>query len=49
MLRGIVNQSYLTDVSKKIKSVIKDMKEQGKYVQHYAPYGYKKVKRISIN
>lgn len=42
MLRGIVNQSYLTDVSKKIKSVIKDMKEQGKYVQHYAPYGYKK-------
>lgn len=42
MLRGIVNQSYLTDVSKKIKSVIKDMKKQGKYVQHYAPYGYKK-------
>ncbi len=42
MLRGIVNQSYLADVSKKIKSVIKDMKEQGKYVQHYAPYGYKK-------
>lgn len=42
MLRGIVNQSYLTDVSKKIKSVIKDMKEQGKYVQYYAPYGYKK-------
>ena len=42
MLRGIVNQSYLTDVSKKIKSVIKDMKEQSKYVQHYTPYGYRK-------
>lgn len=42
MLRGIVNQSYLADVSKKIKSVIKNMKEQGKYVQHYSPYGYKK-------
>lgn len=42
MLRGIVNQSYLADVSKKIKSVIKNMKEEGKYVQHYAPYGYKK-------
>lgn len=42
MLRGIVNQSYLQDISKKIKSVIKDMKEQGKYVQNGAPYGYKK-------
>jgi DNA invertase Pin-like site-specific DNA recombinase len=42
MLRGIVNQSYLQDVSKKIKSVIKDMKQQGKYVQNYTPYGYKK-------
>lgn len=44
ILRGIVNQSYLADVSKKIKSVIKDMKKQGKYVQKYAPYGYKKSK-----
>ena len=44
MLRGIVNQSYLQDVSKKIKSVIKNMKEQGKYVQYGAPYGYKKSK-----
>lgn len=44
MLRGIVNQSYLADVSKKIKSVVKNMKEQGKYVQHFAPYGYKKSK-----
>ena len=42
MLRGIVNQSYLQDISKKIKSVIKDMKQQGKYVQNYTPYGYKK-------
>ena len=42
MLRGIVNQSYLQDVSKKIKSVIKDLKQQGKYVQNYTPYGYKK-------
>lgn len=42
MLRGIVNQSYLADVSKKIKSVINNMKEQGMYVQYSAPYGYKK-------
>lgn len=42
MLRGIVNQSYLADVSKKIKSVIDNMKKEGLYVQYYAPYGYKK-------
>ena len=42
MLRGIVNQSYLADVSKKIKSVINNMKSEGLYVQRYAPYGYKK-------
>lgn len=42
MLRGIINQSYLADVSKKIKSVVKNMKEEGKYVQYFAPYGYKK-------
>ena len=41
-LKGIINQSYLNDVSKKIKSVIKSKKEEGKFVQHYAPYGYKK-------
>ncbi len=44
MLRGIVNQSYLADVSKKIKSVIDNMKKQGMYVQCKAPYGYKKSK-----
>lgn len=42
MLRGIVNQSYLSDVSKKIKSVIDNMKKEGLYVQSYTPYGYKK-------
>ena len=42
MLKGIINQSYLKDVSIKIKSVIKNMKEQGKYIQKDAPYGYKK-------
>ena len=42
MLKGIINQSYLKDVSKKIKSVIRNKKEEGKFVQHYTPYGYKK-------
>ena len=42
MLKCIINQSYLKDVSKKIKSVIKSKKEEGKFVQHCTPYGYKK-------
>ena len=44
MLKGIINQSYLKDVSQKIKSVIRNKKEEGKFVQHYTPYGYKKDK-----
>ena len=42
MLRGIMNQSYVADISKKIKSVKTDMKKQGKYVEKNVPYGYKK-------
>lgn len=42
MLRGIMNQSYVADISKKIKAVKSDMKKQGKYVEHNVPYGYKK-------
>ena len=42
MLKGIINQSYLKDMSKKIKSVIKNKKEEGKFIQFYTPYGYKK-------
>ena len=42
MLRGIINQSYLSDLSKKVKSVKNDMKNEGKYVEYYTPYGYKK-------
>ncbi len=42
MLRGIMNQSYVADISKKIKSVKTDMKKQGKYIEKNVPYGYKK-------
>lgn len=42
MLRGIINQSYLADISKKIKSVKTNMKNKGKYVETNVPYGYKK-------
>lgn len=39
MLRGIMNQSYVADISKKIKAVKTDMKKQGKCVEWFVPYG----------
>ena len=42
MLRGIANQYYITDISKKVRANKKAMKESGKFAEHYAPYGYKK-------
>lgn len=42
MLRGIANQYYITDISKKIRANKSAMKEAGQFVEHYVPYGYKK-------
>lgn len=42
MLRGIANQYYITDISKKIIANKNAMKELGQFVEYYAPYGYKK-------
>ena len=42
MLRGIVNQYYVADISKKIKAVKTNKKLNGEYVEHCVPYGYKK-------
>ena len=44
MLRGIVNQYYVADMSKKIKSVKTNLKKEGYFVEHSVPYGYKKDK-----
>lgn len=41
-LRGIVNQSYLEDISRKIKAVKKNYKQQGKFIEGSVAYGYKK-------
>lgn len=43
-LRGIVNQSYLEDISHKIKAVKRNFKEQGKFIESSVAYGYKKDK-----
>ena len=44
MLRGIANQSYIADISKKIRANKKAMKEAGQFVESRPPYGYKKDK-----
>lgn len=41
-LRGIINQSYLEDISKKIKAVKTEFKKQGKFIEKSVPYGYMK-------
>ena len=43
-LRGIVNQSYLEDISKKIKAVKTNLKKQGKFIEASVAYGYQKDK-----
>ena len=43
-LRGIVNQSYLEDISKKIKAVKTNFKKQGKFIEASVVYGYQKDK-----
>ncbi len=42
MLRGMVNQYYVADISRKIKSVKTNKKKNGEYVEFFVPYGYKK-------
>ena len=42
MLRGIANQYYITDISKKVRANKNAMKQSGQFVEHSVPYGYKK-------
>ncbi len=44
MLRGIANQSYIADISKKVRANKRAMKEKGQFVESSLPYGYKKKK-----
>lgn len=43
-LRGIVNQCYVEDISKKVKAVKRSFKEQGHFIEGSVAYGYKKDK-----
>ena len=41
MLRGIANQYYIADISKKARANKQAMKDKGQYVEAHTPYGYK--------
>ena len=41
MLRGIANQYYIADISKKARANKHAMKDKGQYVEAHIPYGYK--------
>ncbi len=40
--KAIMNDMYAKDISKKIRSVIKEKQKKGEYMCTFAPYGYKK-------
>ena len=40
MLRGIANQYYIADISRKVRANKNAMKEAGKFVENKVPYGY---------
>ena len=43
-IRGFINNKYSRDISNKVKSVKTNLKKQGKYVESFVPYGYRKDK-----
>lgn len=40
--KAVLNDMYAKDISKKIRSVCKQKRENGQYISAYPPYGYKK-------
>ena len=40
--KAIMNDMYAKDISKKIRSVVKEKQKKGEYMCTFAPYGYKK-------
>lgn len=43
--RAIINDSYAKDISKKVRSVLKEKQKKGEYMCTVAPYGYQKDAR----
>ncbi len=42
--RNIINEMYARDISKKIRSALRVKMQEGDYIGHIAPYGYRKDK-----
>lgn len=47
--KAIMNDMYAKDISKKIRSVLKEKQKQGEYMCGISAYGYKKHPTIKIN
>lgn len=47
--KAIMNDMYAKDISKKIRSVLKEKQKQGEYMCSISAYGYKKHPTIKIN
>ena len=46
--KAVLNDMYAKDISKKIRSVCKQKRENGQYISAYPPYGYKKDKNDKL-
>ena len=45
-IKGLINDRYIKDTSRKIKAVKEQKTEQGNYMGFIAPYGYKKIRNL---
>ena len=45
-IKGLINDRYIKDTSRKIKTVKEQKTEQGNYMGFIAPYGYKKIRNL---
>ena len=45
-IKNFINDSYCRDISMKVKSSQKTKRERGEFIGAFAPYGYKKDKKI---
>ncbi len=47
--KAVLNDMYAKDISKKIRSVFKQKRENGQYISAYSPYGYVKDKNDPLS
>lgn len=47
--KAVLNDMYAKDISKKIRSVCKQKRENGQYISTYPPYGYKKKQNDELS